>query len=285
MAKHKIFISFVIIGLILTIGGIIYDGFNYAPSRIKSNYRYLESSKIHQDLDGLQIAFISDIDYNNFMDKERFDNVLETLERSNPDIVIFLGDLFDKKNINALTDEVINDLEKQMKQIKAKYGKFAVLGENDYINDEVEEIVNQLLFNADFEILRNEMVLISKETTNTLQLVGIDSPLDNKADVKSAYENVDDSNFTITAVHTPDTTKVLPQKKTDLVVAGHSHGGQIQIPLLGQIYNKELAEDYFSGLYNIGSIKLFVTNGVGTTNKDVRIFAPAEVVIYTLRSK
>lgn len=285
MTKRKILISLVIIGFILTIIGVVYDGFNYAPSRLKLNYRYIESEKIHMDLDGLQIAFISDIYYNNFMDKERFDNVLDKLNETNPDIVIFIGDLIDDDNLKNLTDPIKESLLLQLNQITAKYGKFAVLGESDYINEEIETTVTQILFDADFEVIKNNMIKISKDTNNYFQLVGIDSPLDGKADITKAYENVSDKNFTLTIVHTPDTTNDLPQNKTDLVVAGHSHGGQIKIPLLGQLYNQELANDYYSGLYNVGEIKLFVTNGVGTSNKDVRIFAPAEIVIYTLKSK
>lgn len=285
MNRNKLIISGIILTVIISISVIIYDGFNYAPSRINLNYRYLESSEIHPDLDGLQIAFISDIHYNNFMDKERFALVIDKLSKTNPDIVIFLGDLFDEETSDSISEDVQADLLFQLNRIDAKFGKFAILGEADYFNEEVETIVTKILFDADFEIIKNDMVKISKNTKNTMQLVGIDSPLNGKDDVKKAYENVEENNFTLTVVHTPDTVKVLPQKKTDLVVAGHSHGGQINIPLLGQIYNKELAEDYYKGLYNIGSIKLFVSNGVGTSNKDVRIFAPAEIVVYTLKSK
>ena len=279
MNKNKIIISLLITGFILTIVGIVYDGFNYAPSRIKLNYRYVESEKLHPDLDDLQIAFISDVHYNNFMGKKRFDIVIDKLNNTNPDIVIFLGDLIDEENLENFTENIKNQLLLQLESINAKYGKFAILGESDYHNQEVEDTVNQILFDANFEVIKNDMIKISKDSHNTFQLVGIDSPLNNKADIKNAYKDVNESDFTLTVVHTPDTTKVLPQKQTDLVVAGHSHGGQIKIPLLGQIYNQDLANDYYSGLYNVGLIKLYVTNGVGTTNQDVRIFAPAEIVV------
>lgn len=285
MKKSKIIVGLVIMSILLTISFIIYDGFNYAPSRIKLNYRYLESQKIHSDLDGLQIAFISDIYYNNFMNKQRFDKVVDKIETINPDVVIFLGDLFDEKNIDSIDEKTLEDLLKQLNNIKAKYGKFAVLGENDYLNDNVETMVENILFDSNFEVIKNSMIKISKGSKNTIQLVGIDSPLNSKDDIKKAYDNVSVDQFTLTIVHTPDTSKLLPQKQTDLVVAGHSRGGQIDIPLLGQIYNEKLAEDYYSGLYNIGSINLYVTNGLGTKESDVRIFAPAEIVVYTLKSK
>lgn len=284
MSKKKIFIIFIILITVLAISTVIYDGFHQAPSRFKVNYQNLESSKIHPDLDGIQIAFISDLNYNNFMDKDRFDLALVKLKASNPDIVVFVGNLFDKENINKISDKTINDLTSQLEGITAKYGKFAILGENDYYNEDVEKTVTQIFYKSNFEIVKNQLLRITKDTNNYFQLIGIDSVLSKKDDIAKAYENVDSEKLVLTVVHTPDTIEDLPPKTTDLVVAGHSLGGQIQIPLLGQVYNKELAEKYYSGFYSVNNTKLFVTNGLGTTIEDVRIFAPAEILIYTLKS-
>lgn len=285
MSKRKLITVIIVLMVLISTSIVIYDGFNKAPERLSINYRYLESPKIAKDLDGIQIAFISDIYYNSFMDKNRFENIVEKLNDSNPDVVIFLGDLFDSSHKSEIDDKTQAEITTLLNKIEAKYGKFAILGENDYYNNDMEAIVNKVLFDANFEVLKNDLVNISKDSKETFQLVGIDSPINKKDDIQAAYKDVKDSEFTLTIVHTPDTAKVLPQKKTDLVVSGHSLGGQINIPLLGQIYNKELAEKFYSGLYNIGSLNLYVSNGLGTTNKDVRIFAPAEIVIYTLKSK
>lgn len=285
MSKKKIFVTITILLTVLAIFAVIYDGFNKAPSRFKVNYQYLESTKVHPDLNGMQIAFISDLNYNNFMDKDRFDLALAKLEESNPDVVVFVGDLFDEENITSISDQVIEDLTKQLDSITAKYGKFAVLGENDYFSEDVTALVSKILYNSNFEIIQNQLLKITKDTNNYFQLIGIDSVLSGRDAIQKAYENVNSENLVLTVVHTPDTIEELPLKTTDLVVAGHSHGGQIQIPLLGQVYNKKLSEKYYSGFYSVNNTKLFVTNGLGTTIEDVRIFAPAEILIYTLKSK
>lgn len=281
MKKSKIFIIVVILSLIASIALVIYDGYNYAPTRIRYNYRYIESEKIHPDLDGLQIAFFSDLHYLSFTEEKRLENIIERINNVNADVLIFLGDLIAKELDETQTDI----LENNLKQLKADYGKFAILGEDDYQSESINTAVESVLYNADFELLKNQKLLLSKNSKHAIQLVGIDSPLDDKANIELAYSDVDEKLFTLTIVHTPDTVKELPQNKTDLVLAGHSHGGQIKIPLLGQIYNKELAEDYYTGLYSVNLIKLYVSHGVGLTNKDVRINAPAEIVIYTLKSK
>lgn len=284
MKKSKFIILIILLLSITSVFLIIYDGFNSAPSRISINYRYIKDDKINKDLNNLQIAFISDIYFDEFFNEKRLENLTKEINDINPDIVIFLGDLVSDKS-SDLSEESIKILKKNLKKLTPKYGKFAVLGEADYSNEERLKNTKDILFNSDFQTLSNEMLKITKDSNQYFQLVGIDSPLNAKDDVDSAYKNVNKDIFTLTIMHTPDTVKKLPQNKTDLAVAGHSRGGQIKIPLLGQIYNQPLAEVYYSGLYRVGEINLFVTNGIGTSNKDVRIFAPAEIVVYTLQSK
>lgn len=246
MKKSKFIILIILLLSITSVFLIIYDGFNSAPSRISINYRYIKDDKINKDLNNLQIAFISDIYFDEFFNEKRLENLTKEINDINPDIVIFLGDLVSDKS-SDLSEESIKILKKNLKKLTPKYGKFAVLGEADYSNEERLKNTKDILFNSDFQTLSNEMLKITKDSNQYFQLVGIDSPLNAKDDVDSAYKNVNKDIFTLTIMHTPDTVKKLPQNKTDLAVAGHSRGGQIKIPLLGQIYNQPLAEVYYSG--------------------------------------
>lgn len=281
MNKSKIKVLVIMIILSTTLGLYIYDGFEKSPSRIQTNYRTIESSKIHDDLDGLQFAFISDLHYLEYFDDTRLETLLNKVNGLNPDIIVFGGDLIERE----MSEDEYSNLLNSLKSMNAKYGKFAILGESDYQNEVISKQVHSILYEADFEILKNQSIKVTKDTKEFVQIIGIDSPLDNLHDIEKAYESVDEKNFTISFVHTPDTSKELMTNKTDLIVAGHSHGGQVKIPLLGQVYNKPLAEEFYSGLHNVNNSKLYVSNGLGTSIKDVRINAPAEIVIYTLRAK
>ena len=281
MKKSKIVTLLIILALIVVGGYSIYDGYNYAPSRLRVNYKSIEDEKINKSLNNLQIAFISDLHYLSYFNDERLNQLVNTLNNANPDIVIFIGDLVDR----SMNEEEYEKLLTSLKSINSKYGKFAVLGEADYASEEINQQVESLLFDSEFEILKNKMIKLSKDTQDAIQLVGIDSPSDNLANIEEAYKDIDENLYTITVVHTPDTSDDISANSTDLIVAGHSHGGQIKIPLLGQVYNKPLAEYYYSGIYNMDNKKLHVINGVGTTVDDVRINAPAEIVIYTLKNK
>ncbi len=281
MNKSKLKVLAIMIILSSALGLYIYDGFEKAPSRIQTNYRTIESSKIHNDLDGLQFAFISDLHYLGYFDESRLETVQSKVNSINPDIIIFGGDLVDRE----MSEDEYSKLLLSLKSMNAQYGKFAILGEADYKSEAISEQVEALLYEADFEVLKNKSVKLTKDTKEFIQIIGIDSPLDKLDDIESAYADVDEKNFAISFVHTPDTAKDLMTNKTDLIVAGHSHGGQVKIPLLGQVYNKPLAEEFYSGLYNVNNSKLYVSNGLGTSITDVRINAPAEIIIYTLRAK
>lgn len=281
MKYSKLKFTLVLTLLVVGLGLYIYDGFTKAPSRIRANYRTIESEKIHQDLDGLQVAYLSDLHYLSFFDEKRLNTVVEKMNAVNPDVIIFGGDLIDQQ----LSDEQYTHLLSSLRSMNAKYGKFAILGEADYKSETINEQVESLLYEADFEIIKNSVIKLTKDSQQAIQLVGIDSPIDGFDEIETTYELVDDKLFTITIVHTPDTATKLLTKKTDLILAGHSHGGQVNIPLLGQVYNQTLAEQYYSGLYLVNESSLYVSNGVGTVTKDVRINAPAEIIVYTLRAK
>ena len=102
------------------------------------------------------------------------------------------------------------------------------------------------------------------------------------SDPEAAYQNISPDSFTITICHTPDTVLQIPQDQTDLMLAGHSHGGQVVLPFFGPLYKPSYAERYYRGQSQIGDILLDVSNGTGTTRMDIRLFAPAEIVVFQL---
>ena len=143
-------------------------------------------------------------------------------------------------------------------------------------------MVSHLLFEAGFEVLNNQSVKIRNRGTQSISLVGLESEMLGNPDPEAAYQNISPDSFTIALCHTPDTVLRLPQDQTDLMLAGHSHGGQVYIPLLGTFYRANYAEIYYRGKHQVDDILLDVSNGTGTTRMDVRLFSPAEIVVYRL---
>lgn len=280
---HKILLILTL--LILLIGGLTYDAFFVASKRFTIRYETIKSEKIPAQLNDVNILFFSDIHYNNFMTPDRFNDVIELINGASPDIVIFTGDLLDHPSTTMPTEEVITTLTTQLKEIQAPLGKFAVLGNHDLESTATKDLITSILVNADFEIITNRSILVRNKGSEAIGLVGLDSQLLGIPDISNAFANVSPNGFNIVVSHTPDIANSLPADQVDLQVSGHSHGGQVYIPVIGPLYTAPYAEIYNKGKYRINDdFILDVTNGVGTTRKDVRFFADAEVVVYRLQS-
>lgn len=274
----------ILILIISLISSVIAYGTFVSVSSISIVNQKISSTKINDDMNDLKIAFISDIHYNHFMNKERLTKMIERINAFKPDILLFGGDLFDDPTLYPIDENVTKELAECLSQLQADYGKFAVLGETDH-HESVLPIVEDLLFQADFELLKNQNIQLTKEGASTIYLIGIDSLVGGNPDVEMSLQEVDTNAFTIVLTHAPDLISQLPSNGIDLVLAGHSHGGQIALPFIGALNKKEGALSYSKGEYWINQTQLIVSNGMGTTNTDIRIFADPQCHILRLTNK
>lgn len=274
----------ILILIISLISSVIAYGTFVSVSSISIVNQKISSTKINDDMNDLKIAFISDIHYNHFMNKERLTKMIERINAFKPDILLFGGDLFDDPTLYPIDENVTKELAECLSQLQADYGKFAVLGETDH-HESVLPIVEDLLFQADFELLNNQNIQFTKEGASTIYLIGIDSLVGGNPDVEMSLQEVDTNAFTIVLTHAPDLISQLPSNGIDLVLAGHSHGGQIALPFIGALNKKEGALSYSKGEYWINQTQLIVSNGMGTTDTDIRIFADPQCHILRLTNK
>ena len=145
--------------------------------------------------------------------------------------------------------------------------------------------MQNIFYYADFELLNNASVLLHKDSTHSINLIGIDSQIGGKPDINKAMENIDTNNFTIVLTHAPDLASSLPLNNIDLVVAGHSHSGQIALPMFGPLFRKEGARKYTHGTTTVNNTVIIVGNGLGTTDFDIRLFAPPQCIMIRLTNK
>lgn len=276
----KILITLVIV--LSLVAFLLVDSFFLAPSRFITRKETLQNNQIQEQLDGMNILFFSDLEYGTFMKEERLERLIETINQCGADVVIFGGDIYDE---TVTSDETsIATIQKAFASIQAKYGKFAVYGDNDCQSDEMKNAVNQIYANSDFEVIENTSFSIHKNGSQFITLVGLDNQINGVQDIDGAYANVSQDSYVITICHTPDTAVLVPQDLTDYFLAGHSHGGQSYF-LFTASYQPASATQYLRGKHTIqDSFTLDITNGTGTTGQDVRFLTPAEVVLYTLKS-
>lgn len=285
MIKRILRIFSILLILFLCVSGIFLYGIYVTVERVTLTYQTMYSDVIPDSMADKTIAFISDIYYNGYMDKERLTSMIEKYNKSSADIVIFGGDLFSNPAENPPDSEAVLELTEILKTIKAPLGKFAVLGDSDQVNDETKAIAEQVLFDSDFEVITNTSVRIRNNDSYGINLIGIDSEINGSPEPDLAFQNISEDTFNIMVTHCPDTVNRndINIQYLNLVLAGHSLGGQIYLPLLGPLQSVEGAQTYPHGLYNISGKTLIVSNGLGTKNYDMRLFTPPQVIMIRLQ--
>jgi predicted MPP superfamily phosphohydrolase len=284
LRKKIVLTSLKVIFIIIIISMLFYLYTTYISSKIITvKEERIISEKLPSNFDGLKIIQISDIHYGSTIFMDDIKKLVSLVNRRNPDLVVFTGDLINKGyKINSKEQE---NLIKQLKKIKSTIGKYAIMGEED--TDQFTTIMNQ----SEFTILNNDYDLIYKDSNTPILLIGLSSSISNNININQGYEYftqpTHNSNiYTITLLHEPDNVdEITASYQTDLFLAGHSHNGQVYIPYIGGLFRKEGAEHYINGFYQLENSKLYISSGIGTTGNGFRLFCRPSINFFRLSSK
>lgn len=288
MIKKLLKIVSTLLLVALCIAGVFFYSIFISVERLNVSYETISSTKIPTSMNNVKVAFITDLQYHHFMDKERFTSMIETINDAKPDVLIFGGDIFDIPTTYVPDDAIKQELVQLMSSIDAPLGKFAVLGEQDHADEATNLMVKDILYASDFELLTNSSIKIRNgNASEGVTLIGLDSLIGGEVNFDQAFANVDSTTFNLVAMHCPDTIleESFPIKSIDLAFAGHSHGAQLYIPLFGSLSSDEGAIKYNHGRHEIGTALLHVSNGIGTTTMDMRLFSPPQMLVYRLQSQ
>ncbi len=239
--------------------------------------------KIPSSFDGVKIIQLSDIHYGSTIFIKDIKKIVKLINRRNPDLVVFTGDLINKDY--KLKSKEQEKLISELKKIKSTIGKYAIFGEED--QEQFTTIMNQ----SNFTILNNDYELIYNNSNTPILLIGLNSSLSGNININQAYqyfqEPTHNSNiYTITLLHEPDSVDdILASYQTNLFLAGHSHNGQVAIPYLGGILKKEGANKYINAFYQLGQSKLYISSGIGTTDNGFRLFCRPSINFFRLSQK
>jgi hypothetical protein len=199
-----------------------------------------------------------------------------------PDAIVLTGDFVHSRPQDA------EELAEILQGLRAPHGVFAVLGNHDYAVNypgdhgipDVEEIVVAALQRAGVMVLRNDEVEIAAGRSR-LQLYGVDELWSGRASVAPLYVTSPVAPR-IVLCHNPDVVQFLPEQNSDLVLCGHTHGGQVRIPPFRPPLTMTSDRRYWGGLHAQGKGWVFVSRGVGYTWR-VRFAARPECVEITLK--
>lgn len=260
--------------------------------KIKLRKEVLTIPNLAQDLNGYTIMHISDLHFKEYMKKdETFNNLILS---QNSDLILITGDFI-------TSDNDIVPLLDFLKKIKARDGVFATLGNHDYIYSTISEhfIFSKIrgirknnvqrliesLSSIGIRMLINDSILI-KRNKSTIFLEGTDDPVLGKPMISDKDANYNRSDFKILMSHSPDML-YLPdfnKKSFDLMLSGHTHGGQIRIPFFGPIVTstKFTQKNEVLGLFKKNNTYVNVNGGIGHSALPIRINCPSEIVLITL---
>lgn len=237
----------------------------------------ISSTNLPESFHGFKIVHFSDLHYGTTVHEKELNNLVTKINELKPDLVVFTGDLLDK-NKNITVDE-INLITKALKKITVTTSKYAIKGEEDY-NKNYEKILKD----SDFIIIDNNYELIYYKGNTPIMLTGTGSSIKNDYDIDKAFSyDKQDNLYTISLIHEPDIIETITSKyKANLILAGHTHNGQIRIPFIGSMLKKEDGKKYINSHYQINNTEVYISGGIGTSNYEFRFFNHPSINFYRL---
>jgi predicted MPP superfamily phosphohydrolase len=225
-------------------------------------------------LSGLRIAFVSDVHAGSFLDEADLTEICRRVQAQEPDLVLFGGDM-----INTRDREILL-FRRALTMLKPRYGMFAVPGNHDHFFGTDISLWRSFLEDNGVQVLMNQGVRI-KHGGQSLWLCGVDDLTEGEPDLDAALEGRREGETSILLSHHPDFFCEAADANVDLQLSGHTHGGQIRIGGKAPLRHSTLG--YEQGWFTEGESHLYVGRGVGVTVLPIRIGAPPEVPMITLR--
>lgn len=260
------------VSCLLAIAGayLIVRGFFVEPFRLSLRHKEIPIGDLPYELDGTRVLHLTDLHLRS--DKKYEEKLLALVAEARPDLVLLTGDYVDHPKQLFSLREVASSLATGRRVI-------GVLGDNDL---EEPTTIQRTLEEAGITVLRNESIPFHRKGA-TLYIAGIDDPRFPSSNLASALS--DTCSFPVVLLS--HSAEVFPEAQAagvDLLLCGHTHGGQVCLPYWGALYtNDRLGRRYASGLIREGDLQIHVSTGVGFAKLRVRLFCPPEIVCLTLR--
>ena len=231
-------------------------------------------NRLSSAFEGLKIVHLTDIHHSLFTPLEEVERVVHLANRQEPDIVALTGDYV------TFSPAYIKPAARALGKLRARRGVFAVLGNHDFQVD--PDAVTHALRAHHIRVLRNAHHPIRVEN-KTLWLVGVDDLWWNSDDLSVALRAVPARDPKILLCHNPLGIWEASTRDIDLVLSGHTHGGQVRLPGLSSLYRSKLGERFVEGWNQLHQTQIYVSRGIGKVVVPIRVACPAEIAVLRLR--
>jgi predicted MPP superfamily phosphohydrolase len=248
------------------------------PARLKLRRIDVPLERWPHALDGLRLAMVSDLHTGApHVGERKLERIVARINGAKPDLIALVGDYADPTVPfgEPVAPELVAEL---LGELEAPLGVFAVLGNHDWHHYGAR--VPRALREAGIEVLENDAVAVERGGA-VLWVAGLADLRERRPDVTVALAMVPESQPLIALTHDPDMFPEL-RDRADVTLAGHTHGGQVGLPLVRRA-TAPTSHGYTGGEVREGRGYMYVSRGVGTTGLPIRLAAPPEIALLTLR--
>lgn len=258
------------------------------PEDIKLERVDVRLPQLPEQFNGLKIAQLSDLHFGPFTGDREIGRAVDVANSESPDIVALTGDYVTfptfgrwgiQSNARALHNAVL--CAEALARLRAPMGVYAVLGNHDAHVGAAH--VTAALEARNIHVLPNANHVLEQQNAR-LWLAGLEDAIFGSPNLDRALRGIPRDEATVLLAHEPDLADNVARYPVHLQLSGHSHGGQVRLPLLGSPYLPPLARKYPYGYYRVRGMQLYTNRGIGTIILPVRFDAPPEVTIFRLYS-
>jgi uncharacterized protein len=271
-------------GSAVAAGGLaLYSG-EFARHEISIVERNIALAKLPEAFRNYRIAQISDIHYDEYTEPWFVRRVVAEVNRLAPDLVLLTGDYISNTPLDhKFVEGAILRCAGLLRQLTCPL-RFAVMGNHDSFLGPPQ--IRAGLATASIPMLMNQHVPIERDGQR-LWLAGVADPITNVPDLDLAIPARPDGPVLLLC-HAPDyADDVLAHPRgalVDVMLAGHSHGGQVRLPMVGALSLPEGGRKYVQGLFRLRQMQLYVNRGIGTVGLPFRLNCPPEITLFTLQN-
>ena len=263
-------------------GAALTDGFLLEPFLLDVERVGVTSPWLPAGFDGLKIAQLSDLHLHRI--SRAYRTAIDVIGREHPDLIVITGDLVDRPDQTSACLAFLSDL-----QAAAKVPVLVVPGNWDHRAFPTRQSIaawhKRVQSETGIRVLANQNVVLHRHA-DRIWLVGTDDPYFGHADLDASFKGVPDSAFALVLTHAPEAFEELAQRPAArLVLAGHTHGGQVRLPFIGPLrVPSRYGTRFAHGLFRLGDTFFYVNAGMGMSHLPVRFLCRPELTFITVKS-
>ncbi len=264
------------------VGAALVDGFLLEPFQLGVSRLEILCSQLPAGFDGLKIAQLSDLHVHHI--SRAYRTAIDVIGREHPDLVAITGDLVDRPEDTSACLSFLSQL-----RAAARVPVVVVPGNWDHRAFPTKQSIaawhQRLQAETGIRVLANQNVVLRRRG-DRMWLVGTDDPYFGHADLDASFKGISDTAFALVLTHAPEAFEELAQRPAArLVLAGHTHGGQVRLPFIGALrVPSRYGTRFAHGLFKLGDTIFYVNAGMGMSHLPVRFLCRPELTFITVKS-